>query len=176
MIDRYTNEKMWCVLPKSWTDTQRLAYFEELRANQDDENYRLSVGTEPIPVERSHEYFSRILNAIETNQPYEFNGNVKNRGLISNLPADAVVEIPILADGNGLNPSTVGELPPVLAAYIQLNLNVQELAVKGFIEKERKHIYHAALMDPLASSVLELPDLYRLVDELFAVDEEYIDF
>jgi len=176
MIDRYTNEKMWGVLPKSWTDAQRLAYFEEIRANQDDENYRLSAGTEPIPVERSHEYFSRILNAVETNQPYVFNGNVKNTGLITNLPAEAVVEVPILADGNGLNPCTIGELPLVLAAYIQLNLQVQELAVKGFIEKERKFIYHAAMMDPLVSSILELPEIYRLVDELFAVDEAYIDF
>jgi len=163
-------------MPKSWTDEQRLDYYEAMRAQQDEENQRLVNGPDPIPVERSHEYFARILNAIETNQPYVFNGNVKNQGLISNLPTDAIVEVPIMADGNGLNPCKIGALPPFLAAYDQINLQIQELAVRGVVEKDRQYIYHAAIMDPLVSSKLELPEIHRLVNEMFTEYNKYIDF
>ena len=60
MIDRYTNEKMWGVMPKSWTDEQKLAFYEEMRAKQEVENQKLAEGKGSIPIERSHEYFSRI--------------------------------------------------------------------------------------------------------------------
>ena len=85
-------------------------------------------------MERSHEYGSRILNAIETNVPYTFNGNVHNTGLITNLLPNAIVEVPIVADAMGLHPCHVGDLPPALAALNRSNLAVQELAVKGFVE------------------------------------------
>ena len=176
MIDRYTNEKMWGVMPKHWTAEERLAYFDKMRIEQEEENKKLINGDAPIPVERSHEYFTRILNAVETNQPYVFNGNVRNNGLISNLPGNSVVEVPITADGTGLHPCFIGELPPVLAAYDQINLQVQELAVKGFIEKDRKYIYQAALMDPLVASKLQFPEIHKMVDEMFASDERFIDF
>ena len=91
-----------------------------------------------VPVERSHEYGSRILNAIETNVPYIFNGNVHNTGLITNLLPNAIVEVPIMADAMGLHPCHVGDLPPALAALNRSNLAVQELAVKGFVEKDRE--------------------------------------
>ena len=39
--------------------------------------------------ERSKEYASRIMEAMETNVPYKFGGNVMNTGLIPNLPAEA---------------------------------------------------------------------------------------
>ena len=32
--------------------------------------HELAYGEAPVPMERSHEYCTRILNAIETNEPY----------------------------------------------------------------------------------------------------------
>lgn len=176
MIDRYHNEKMWGVTPRSWSRDDRLAHFMEMRAKQDAENRALASGEGAIPVERSHEYFSRILNAIETNEPYVFNGNVRNRGAISNLPAESVVEVPIVADGTGLHPCTVGDLSPVLAAYDARNLHVQDLGVLGYLERDRSFIYHAALMDPLVASKLELAEIHSLVDEMMESVADYVDF
>ncbi len=175
-MERYLNEKMWGVPPKGWTREQRFAHWMQQRAAQDAENQRLANGTEAIPVERSHEYFSRILNALETNAPYVFNGNVKNNHLITNLPPESVVEVPILADGTGLHPCFIGALPPALAGYDRMNLTIEELGMRAFVEKDRQYIYQAAQMEPLVFSQLSLPEIRKMVDEMLAADQELIGF
>jgi alpha-galactosidase len=129
----------------------------------------------PVVLDRSPEFCSRILNAIESNSPYVFNGNVANTGLVTNLH-HSIVEVPILADGCGLHPCYVGELPPALAALNRTSLGVQELAVQGLLQRDRESIYRAVQLDPLTSSLLSLADIRTMVDEMFAADAQYIGF
>jgi alpha-galactosidase len=119
-----------------------------------------------IPDQPSGEYASSICNAVITGQPFSFNGNLLNRGLITNLPENSCVEVPCLADSNGVQPTQIGELPPQCAAVIQTNINVQELTVRAALEENRDHIYHAALVSPLASAVLSTRTIVSLVDDL----------
>jgi len=119
-----------------------------------------------IPNRPSGEYASEICNAMAAGTPYVFNGNVLNKGLITNLPEDTCVEVPCLVDHNGLQPTHVGELPPQCAAVIQTNLNVQELTTRAILDQSRDHIYHAALVSPLASAVLSTKTICALVDDL----------
>jgi alpha-galactosidase len=176
MIDRYTSEKMWGVGSKGQTREERWAMYRERRAQQEAETERMAYGDEEMVIERSHEFCSYILNAIESNTPYVFNGNVPNTGLITNLPPASVVEVPILADGCGLHPCHVGDLPEELAALNRSNLNVQDVAVKGFIEGNRELIYRAIQLDPLTASLLTLPEIRSMVAEMFEADAEYISF
>ncbi len=177
LIDRHTHEKMWGVWQrKDLTREQLLAMMAERRAQADKEMHDLAYGDAEVPIDLSHEYFSRILNACETNIPYTFNGNVPNEGLISNLPYHAVVEVPIMTDAMGLHPCQIGALPPALAGLNSSNLFVQELAVKGFIEKNREYIYQAVQLDPLTAAVLPLVQIREMVDEMFAADAEYMTF
>jgi alpha-galactosidase len=181
LIDRHTDERMWGVAPKGMIREERRAGYARRRAQQEEENRRLAFGDDEIPIERSHEYFSHILNAVETNIPYVLNGNVPNTGLITNLSGSinghpAVVEVPIVVDGCGLHPCYVGDLPPALAALNQSNLSVIELAVKGYLEKDRESIYRAVQLDPLTASLLSLPQIRQMVDEMFEAHETYIDF
>jgi len=174
LIDQHTSEAMWGVGTKGETRAQRRARYAERRKAQDAEIERLAYGDEPIEISRSHEFFARILNACETNTPYVFNGNVPNTGLISNLVQNGVVEVPILVDGCGLHPCHVGDLPPALAALNRGSLNLQELAVKGFIEQDREAIYRAIQLDPLTASKLSLAEIRCMVDEMFAADGAYL--
>ena len=87
-----------------------------------------------------------------------------------------MVEVPIVADGCGLHPCYVGDLPPALAGLNRSNLNLQELAVKGFVEKDREYIYRAIQLDPLTTTQLSLPEIRRMVDEMFEADAETIGF
>jgi alpha-galactosidase len=176
LIERYSSEKMWGVAPKGMTREQRMAEWQKRRQAQEDENHRLAYGEDEIPISRSHEYFSRILNAIETNTPYIFNGNVVNTGLITNLLPGAIVEVPIVADGCGLHPCYVGDLPPALASLNRSNFNLEELAVKGYVNKDREYIYRAIQLDPLTASKLTLPEIRQMVDEMFEADNQFIDF
>ena len=181
LIERHTDERMWGVPPKGMSREELIAEYGKRRQQQEDDNRRLAHGTGEIPIERSHEYFSRILNAAETNTPYVFNGNVPNTGLITNLPAGpsahpAVVEVPILVDGCGLHPCYVGDLPPALAALNRSNLAVIELAVEGYLNKDRESIYRAVQLDPLTASLLSLAEIRQMVDEMFEAHQAYIDF
>ena len=123
-----------------------------------------------LPYRRSVEYASRVINAITTNTPYVFNGNVHNRGgaLISNLPGDCCVEVPCVADAAGVTPTVIGDLPPQIAALNSTNIHVQDLIVRGVVGQKRDYLYQAAMLDPNTSSTLSLPQIKALMDEMFA--------
>lgn len=120
----------------------------------------------PLTLKRSHEYASRIVNSIWTNEPSTIYGNVLNREYITNLPRECAVEVPCLVNQNGIQPTVVGELPPQLAAIIQTNINVQALTVAAIESENPTHIYHAAMMDPHTAAELDLDQIRTLVDDL----------
>lgn len=128
---------------------------------------RQASGQEPIPMRRTNEYTSYIIESMETDKPCRVNVNVRNTGLITNLPEGCVVEVPCLVDRLGVHPCYVGDLPPQLAALCRSNIAVQELAVKAAVEGDRDALYHAVALDPLTASVLPLSEIRRMTDELF---------
>ena len=115
---------------------------------------------------RSHEYASRIMEAMVTNTPYKIGGNVLNTGLIDNLPADACVEVPCLVDGAGIHPTHVGRLPVQLAAMNMLNINCQLLTIEAAVTGKKEHVYQAAMLDPHTGAELSIDDIISMCDEL----------
>jgi alpha-galactosidase len=126
---------------------------------------QLETGAE-IEIERSQEYASLIIHSIVTGQERVIYGNVRNAGLIPNLPDGACVEVPCLVDRNGVQPTVVGPLPPQLAALNRTFLNVCELTVRAALEGSRKHVHHAALLDPAAAAALSPDVIHTIVEEL----------
>ena len=125
--------------------------------------------------ERSHEYASRIMEAIVTNTPYEIGGNVLNTDhLITNLPAEACVEVPCLVNGSGIHPCHVGPLPVQCAAMNMTNINVQLLTIEAAVTKKREHIYQAAMLDPHTGSELDIDTIKKMVDELIEAHGDYL--
>jgi alpha-galactosidase len=131
---------------------------------------QLSMRLDSLLPQRSDEYGSRIIRALETGEPFAFNGNVMNDGLIDNLPY-CCVEVPCVADGDGITPEPVGALPPQLAALIQTNVNVQTLTVEAALTGDRDHVYHAAMLDPHTAAELTLSEIRDLVDALLEAHE-----
>lgn len=130
---------------------------------------------EPIELPpRSVEYCSYILEAIETGVPFRFNGNVRNDGMITNLPDDCCAEGPIYADAMGLHRTIVGELPPQLAALNMTNINVQRLTVRAGYSGDPEEVVHAAALDPLTSSVLTLAEIREMVSEMLEAEREWL--
>ena len=168
-----------CTSPQDhWMDWGRnggyLKHCRELLPTYLDDVKAQVAGTAELPTGRSQEYGARILNAIETNGPYCFNGNVPNTGLVTNLPYGSCVEVPCLADGAGVQPTVVGALPPQLAALTRAMISVQELATLGGTRGDREAVHQAVLVDPLASAVGDLNALHRMVDELFAAEAAWL--
>jgi alpha-galactosidase len=122
----------------------------------------------------SVEYGALIVASMETGQPRVIYGNVDNRNLIPNLPANCCVEVPCLVDANGLQPTSVGPLPPQCAAVNRTNINVQQLAVDAVLSETREHVYHAVMLDPLTGALLTLEQIRAMVDELIEAEQEWL--
>jgi alpha-galactosidase len=135
-------------------------------ADWEDDRARLEGGA-AFEVQPSFEYAATIIRSVETGKPRVIYGNVPNEGLIDDLPEDCTVEVPCLVDGNGVQPTRVGALPPQLAALIRTNVNVQELTVEAALTGNREHVYHAAMLDPHTAAELDLDQIHELVDALF---------
>lgn len=112
--------------------------------------------------DRTIEYGSYILESMETGIPYRFGGNVLNKGFITNLPAEACVEVPCYADSSGINPTVIGELPPQLAALNRTNINTQLLTIEAAVTGKKDYIYQAAMLDPHTSAELTLDEIRAL--------------
>jgi alpha-galactosidase len=144
----------------------QIAGWEAMRLN-------LEQGGE-VAVRRSKEYGSLIIHSMETGTPRVIYGSVPNQGIIDNLPQGCAVEVPVLVDRSGLQPTRIGKLPPHLAALIRTNANVQELTVEAAMTGKRDHIYHAAMLDPHTAAELDLDQIKSLVDDLIDAHGEWL--
>lgn len=146
---------------------------EQQIAAWDAERASLEQG-DAIEVHRSFEYAATIIRSLETGKPRVVYGNVPNDGLIDDLPHGCTVEVPCLVDGNGVQPTRIGALPPQLAALIRTNVNVQELTVEAALTGKREHAYHAAMLDPHTAAELDLDQIWALVDALLEAHGDWV--
>jgi alpha-galactosidase len=123
---------------------------------------------------RTNEYASYIMDAVTTNTPFQFGGNVINGNIIPNLPAEACVEVPCWADASGVTPVYVGKLPEQLAALNRTNINPQLLTIEAAVTKKREHIYHAAYLDPATGAELSMDEIMGMCDELIEAHGDYL--
>jgi len=129
---------------------------------------------EDLEIELNSELASEIVRAVETGVAREVYGNVRNDGLIEGLPDDACVEVPCLADENGVLPTRVGVLPPQTLALNRTFLNVVELTVHAALEQSRALVYQAALMDPNTAATLTTAQIASMVDDLIEAHGDLI--
>ena len=123
---------------------------------------------------RSHEYASRIMESVVTNTPYMIGGNVLNRGLITNLPHDACVEVPCLVSNRGIQPTVIGDIPQICAAMNRTNINVQLMTIEAAVTKKKEAIYQAAMMDPHTAAELSIDDIVSLCDDLIEAHKGWL--
>ena len=97
-----------------------------------------------------------------------------NNNFIENLPTNCCVEVPCVINSNGYYPRNTGRLPEHLAALIRTNINVQILTAEAALTKNKEHIYHAAMLDPLTSSNLSIDENYKMTDELIVAHRNYL--
>jgi alpha-galactosidase len=130
---------------------------------------------ETVDLKRGLEYAAYIFNStIGDGTMFEFNGNVRNFGLIDNLPEGCCVEVPVLASRRGLSPIHVGPLPDHLAILNNISARCEELAVEAAIQGDPRKVFHAVCFDPLTSAVLSLAEIKQMVDEMFEANMEWL--
>ena len=162
MIKKYKVDDRWWLRQ----ELSRDAFFEELES-------MVKEGKD-IPISKTFEYAPEIIHACLTGKPFRANLNVPNTGLISNLPADSIVEVPCYADSEGIHPCYVGELPPQLAALNTTNILVHQLMARAGVEKKYDLIYKGVKLDPMTAANCTLEQITAMVDELIEVNKEYL--
>lgn len=139
-----------------------------------DEIARWLDDPKPLDLARGHEYAASIINARLGGEPFRFNGNVANRGLIDNLPRDACVEVPVYADRQGFNPVPVGRLPAQCAVLNNTSVAIEEMAVDACITGNPTEVFHAVCYDPLTSAVLSLEEIRTMTAEMLEKNREHL--
>lgn len=145
ILNQYRNRN------KTWKDSVR-----EWLSNED-----------AISLKRGHEYAASIINARLGGELFEFNGNVHNTGLVTNLPEGACVEVPVLASRKGYSPIKVGALPDACAILTNLSAQIEMMVVEGCLTGDAELVYQAIAHDPLTAAKLSLAEIRKMVVEMF---------
>lgn len=144
------------------------------REENDDKIRAYLAGSAAYEMVRSTEYASTIIEAMETDVPAVIYGNVTNTGLIDNLPQDGVVEVACLVNGNGIQPTHLGKLPPQLAALDAQHMAFHELVVTAMLEENREAAVHALMLDPLTAAACSLDEIRSMFDEMATAQRDYL--
>ena len=130
---------------------------------------------EPLELKRGFEYAAYIFNAIfGDGEMFKFNGNVRNFGLIDNLPAGCCVEVPVLASKRGLEPIAVGHMPAQLALLSGTSAQIEEMVVEASLTGDKEMVYRAICYDPLTAAVCSLREIRDMVNEMFEQNRDWL--
>lgn len=143
------------------------------RANNETSIREMLAGTREIPFKRSHEYASAIIEAIKLHHPTVIYGNVRNHGLIDNLP-DSCVEVACLVDQNGVQPCHFGPLPEQLAALNRSHIAVHTLMCEALLTHNKEAARYALMLDPLTAAVCSPAEISSLFDEMWEAERDYL--
>jgi alpha-galactosidase/6-phospho-beta-glucosidase family protein len=163
----------------AWYHGETGGYLRYSRENRDwfETAFRQLDREPPRIYDRAHrsiEHGSYIIEALETGRIYRGHFNVVNRGCISNLPDDAVVEVPGYVDANGVGIPRVGDLPLGPAAVCAASISVQRLAVEAAVRGDDLLLRQAMLMDPLTGAVCNPPEIWQMVDEMLVAQKAWL--
>jgi len=132
---------------------------------------------DPLPddyfdkISGEHEQVTDIIESIRADAGNVFSANLPNRGQIPNLPAEAIVECPAIADATGLHAIDQEPLAPGLAGTLATRFQWAETVVEAALEGSHRKFVQALLIDGAVKSV-EIA--YRLADDLLDAQKEYL--
>lgn len=158
----------------------RLTPLEYLQISEDNvaeftKTQQALAAGEPLELsEDPAEYAPQVIHSMITGRPREIHANTPNTGLIDNLPAGAVVEVPALVDSEGVHPQRFGPVPPVGAALNRNYLSVAELAVTAALTGDPALVRQAVLVDPNAASSISPEQIWAACDELTVAHARYL--
>ena len=124
--------------------------------------------------ERTDEHASHILEALETGRTYRGHFNVRNGGIIRNLPEDCIIESPGFVDRFGINLVEGITLPDACAATCSASVNVQRMGMKAAMTGDLVLLKQAVLHDPLVGAICTPEEVWQMVDEMLVAQAKWL--
>ena len=170
--------KKW-ISYKSWIDGETGGYLRVCRETRNwfETDFPNWMQDDPMNYSadnRRYEHVSFIIEALETGRVYRGHFNVVNGRTITNLPEDAIVEVPCYVDRNGIAVPSVGDLPLGCAAICNQSISVQRLAVEAAVHGDAMLLKQAMLLDPLTGAVLDPLEVWQLTDEMLIEEAQWL--
>ncbi|MGB0604120.1 MAG: alpha-glucosidase/alpha-galactosidase [Candidatus Latescibacterota bacterium] len=171
--------RSWIDLNRSWIDGETGGYLRVCTEGRNwfETDFPNWMKADP-PVfsydTRSDEHGSWIIEALETGRTYRGHFNVRNDGIVPNLPAEAIVEVPGYVDKNGINIAQLDELPRGCAAVCNASIAVQGLATEAAVHGDIDLLRQAFMMDPLVGAVCNPPEIWQMVDEMLVAQAPWL--
>jgi alpha-galactosidase len=169
----------YCTRGTGWNPGRYAYILDCYRQSEKNKNWKKGVyewlkAEKPISLERGHEYAASIINAYLGGEIFQFNGNVANTNLVTNLPQGACVEVPVVASHRGFEAIHVGALPPQCAALSGLNAQIEMMVVEASLTGNAELVYQALCYDPLTAAKLSLAEIRKMVREMFQCHRAYL--
>jgi len=167
----------YCTHGTGWNPGEYAYVLKEYRNRENtwkEEAVKWFAKETPISLERGHEYAAHIINALKGGDIFTFNGNMPNKQLITNLPEEACVEIPVFVDRGGFHSTHVGDLPSQCVTLNHVSVMVEEMAVEAALTGDARLVYHAIAYDPLTAAVLSLAEIKSMVNDMFQQYKDYL--
>jgi alpha-galactosidase len=154
---------------------RRWNYLEVSRSSDANQsNAEIVAGARVNGIRHGGEFAAPIVDSLVTGTERVVHGNVRNDGLIDNLPADACVEVACRVDADGVHPLPYGTLPAACAALNQIQITVQRLAVEAAMTGNRDLVHAAVALDPLTGAVQTLPKVHEMVDRMLEAEARWL--
>ena len=123
---------------------------------------------------RTDEHASWILEGLETGRVYRGHFNMRNGGVIRNLPADCIIESPGFVDRFGINMVEGVILPDACAATCSASVNVQRMSVRAAMTGDVDLLKQAVLHDPLVGAICTPEEVWQMVDEMLVAQAHWL--
>jgi alpha-galactosidase len=99
--------------------------------------------------------------------------NIPNEGLIDNLPAFLVVEVPATVDGDGVHGVKLGALPRGFAGLLYNQVAVHDLTAEAVLTGSRDVVLQALLVDPVVDKARAAE---QLLDTMLELQKPYLEY
>ena len=169
----------YCTHGTGWNPGEYAYILKEYMDREDtwEDEYSQWLETGEVELERGEEYASNIFNAIYGDgTPFPFNANLRNRGYVTNIDEGACVEVPVMADRDGIHVKGTYTLPQHLSALVSHSAKLEELAVQAAIQGDPELVFQAILQDPLTASVCSMEEIHDMVQEMLEKNKEYLSY
>lgn len=129
------------------------------------------MGAGQMRVDHSEGALEIIENIAGAGTHYHLAVNLPNGGYISNLPEGAIVEVPGLVSGVGVQGVNVGPLPEPIAELCRREIAVVRLGVGAAVNGDRQAALQCLLLDPV---VTDLDVAQHILDDYLTTYREQL--
>jgi len=148
--------------------------WDQLRVEGHIDIAKMADGTQDIESlkdEESEGALEIIENIAGAGTHYQLSVNVPNRGYILNLPENAIVEIPGVVSGAGVQGLGMASLPEGIAELCRRELTVSQLCVDAAVRGDRNAALQCLLLDPV---IRDMDIASQILDEYLITYREYL--